>query len=149
MFLTSQRRLRHTGLARVFDYDLYRRTRVCLLCIFAPQRKVRSHFTKLLTRALFFGSCHCSYIFVSCLAFRVHVAGDLMNKRTKWLRIRLSWRNSNKRVSLSFKLGGSRGLRVLHYGCYANGFRFDFQLFFLNLFSGLGVKFRGLVLGKG
>ena len=37
----------------------------------------RSHFTKLLTRALFFVPCHCSYIFVPCLAFCVHVAGDL------------------------------------------------------------------------
>ena len=36
-----------------------------------------SHFTKLLARALFFGPCHCSYIFVPCLAFRVHVTGDL------------------------------------------------------------------------
>jgi len=37
----------------------------------------RSHFTKLLSRALFFGPCHCSYLFVPCLALRVHVAGDL------------------------------------------------------------------------
>ena len=37
----------------------------------------QSHFTKLLTRALLFGPCHCSYIFVPRLAFRVHVAGDL------------------------------------------------------------------------
>jgi len=35
------------------------------------------HFSKLLTRALFFGPCQCSYIFIQCLAFRVHVAGDL------------------------------------------------------------------------
>ena len=34
---------------------------------------------KLLTWALFFVPCHCSYIFVSCLVFHVHVAGD-MNK---------------------------------------------------------------------
>ena len=37
----------------------------------------RSHFTKLLTRAIFFGPCHCSYVFVPCLAFRVRFAGDL------------------------------------------------------------------------
>ena len=37
----------------------------------------RSHDTKLLTRALFFGPCHWSYIFLPRLAFRVHVAGDL------------------------------------------------------------------------
>jgi len=37
----------------------------------------RSHFTQLLIRALFFGPCHYSCIFVPCLAFRVHVAGDL------------------------------------------------------------------------
>jgi len=41
-----------------------------LLCIFA-------HFPRLLTRALFFGPCHCSYVFVLCLASRIHVAGDL------------------------------------------------------------------------
>ena len=35
------------------------------------------HFTKLLTRALFFGPCQCSYNFIPCLAFRVHVAGNL------------------------------------------------------------------------
>jgi len=39
VFLTAQWRLRHTGspgLARVFHYDLNRRTRACLLCIFVP-----------------------------------------------------------------------------------------------------------------
>jgi len=35
------------------------------------------HFSKLLTRARSFGPCYCSYIFVPCLAFRVHVTGDL------------------------------------------------------------------------
>jgi len=35
------------------------------------------HFTKLLTWALSLGTWHCSYIFVPCLAFRIHVAGDL------------------------------------------------------------------------
>jgi len=30
-----------------------------------------------LTRAVCIGPCHCSYVFVPCLAFRVHVAGDL------------------------------------------------------------------------
>ena len=53
------------------------RTRVYLLCVFVPPPKGRSHFTKLLTRALFFVPCHCSYIFVLCPAFYVHVARDL------------------------------------------------------------------------
>jgi len=44
----------------------------CVLC-----HHPRCHFTKLSTRALLFGPCYCSYIFVPCLAFRVHVAGDL------------------------------------------------------------------------
>jgi len=35
------------------------------------------HFTKLLTRALFFGPCQCSYEFIPCLAFHAHVAGYL------------------------------------------------------------------------
>jgi len=35
------------------------------------------HHHRLLTQALFFGPCHCSYVFVPCLAFRVHFAGDL------------------------------------------------------------------------
>ena len=37
----------------------------------------RSQFTKLFTQAIFIGPYHCSHIFVPCLAFRVHVAGDL------------------------------------------------------------------------
>jgi len=37
----------------------------------------RSHFTKLLTRDLFIEPCQCSHVYVPCLAFRVHVAGDL------------------------------------------------------------------------
>jgi len=46
----------------------------CFVCLC---HHPRSHFTKLLTRALFFGPCHCSCIFVPCLTFRVYVAGDL------------------------------------------------------------------------
>ena len=46
----------------------------CFVCLFCHSR---SHFTKLLTRPLFLGPCHCSYIFVLCLAFHVHVASDL------------------------------------------------------------------------
>jgi len=62
------------GLSRVFDYDLYWRKRACFayLC-----HHPWSHFIKLLNRALFVGPCHCSHIFLACLAFRVHVAGDL------------------------------------------------------------------------
>jgi len=37
----------------------------------------RSQFTKLFIQAIFIGPYHCSYIFVPCLAFRVHIAGDL------------------------------------------------------------------------
>jgi len=56
--------------------------------------------------------------------------------------------NSNKRVSLSFKLHGFHGVAVGHYGCYASGFRFDFHFanftrFFLYFFSGLRVTFTG------
>ena len=83
MFLTAQWLLWHTassGFARIFDYDLYLRTRVwqsSLLALYiCATTKGRS---QLLTRALFFVPCHCSYIFVSCPAFHVHVAGD-MNK---------------------------------------------------------------------
>ena len=60
------------GSARVFDYDWRTRAFVALFC-----HHPRSHFAKLLTRALFIGPRHCSYIFVPCLAFRVHVARDL------------------------------------------------------------------------
>jgi len=52
---------------RIFDYDLYWRTQACLLCIFVPS----------LTRALFTGPCHCLWIFVPFLTFRVHIAGNL------------------------------------------------------------------------
>jgi len=48
VFLTAQWRDRHTGssgLARVFDYDLYRRTRACFVYLC---HHPRSHFTKLL-----------------------------------------------------------------------------------------------------
>jgi len=45
------------------------------ICIFVPLPQ--SHFTKLLIRAFLFEPCHCSYIFVPCLAFRIHVASDL------------------------------------------------------------------------
>jgi len=75
VFSTAKWRLRHTGssgLARVFDYDLCRRKRVCLLCIFMPPLKVRSRFTKLLTRAIFIGACYCSYIFAP-FAFMLEV----------------------------------------------------------------------------
>ena len=65
----------------------------------------------------------------------------------EWLRIHLALLNSNKRVSLSFKQRGSRGVMVRRYSCYGNGFRFDSQLadfsFFSLLFSGLRVAFTG------
>ena len=78
-FRTAQWWLRYTGssnLAGVFDYDLYHRTRACMLCIFVPPLTVPLQ-NKLLTQALFFELCHCWHIFVPCLAFCVHVTGDL------------------------------------------------------------------------
>jgi len=74
-------------------------------------------------------------VFFDCLFFK-----------RKWLWIRLAWRNSNKRVGLSFKRRGSSGVAVLRYSWYANGFRFDSHLadltfFFLYFFSGLRVTF--------
>jgi len=63
------------------------------------------------------------------------------------VQIRLSRRNSNKKLSLSFKLRGCRSLRVMRYGCCASGFRFNSHLanfgFVFLLFSGLCVMFRG------
>jgi len=80
VLLTAQWRLQHTGssgLAGVFNYDLYRKTQFA--CFAYLCHHPLSHFTKLLNRVLFFGPCHCSYIFVPCLAFSVHVA-DYLNK---------------------------------------------------------------------
>jgi len=47
LFLIAQWRLRHTGslgLARLLNYDLHRRTRTCLLCIFVPPPTVPLHY---------------------------------------------------------------------------------------------------------
>jgi len=44
VFLTAQWRLGNTGSARVFIYDLYRRTQACLLCIFVPPPTVPLHW---------------------------------------------------------------------------------------------------------
>jgi len=46
LFLTAQWLLWHTGswgFARVFDYDLYRRTQAWLLCMFVPSPMVPLH----------------------------------------------------------------------------------------------------------
>jgi len=45
----------------------------------------------------------------------------------KWLRIRLSWRNSHKKISLSLKVRVARSLWVMRYSYYAtpNGFQFN------------------------
>jgi len=46
VFLTTQWLLPHTGslgLARVLDYDLYRRTQACLLRMFIPPPTVSLH----------------------------------------------------------------------------------------------------------
>ena len=77
VFNTRQWRLRHAGslgLARVFDYDLYRRMRACFVYLC---HHPRSRSTKLLTQALFFGPCRLSLFIYLRLAIRVHVAGDL------------------------------------------------------------------------
>jgi len=55
--------------------------------------------------------------------------------KRKWLWISLAWRNSNKKVSLSFKRCGSSSVAVMRYGLYANGFRFDSDLDSLTFFS--------------
>jgi len=46
VFLTAQRLLRRTGssgFTRVFDYDLYRRTQACMLCVFFSPSTVPLH----------------------------------------------------------------------------------------------------------
>jgi len=63
-----------SGLAE-FSVKIYigERELTCFAHFVSPHHP-RSHFTKLLTRAIFFGPGHGSYIFVPSLAFRVHVA---------------------------------------------------------------------------
>jgi len=80
VFLTAQWRPRYTGssgFVRVFDYDLYRRTRACFAYLW---HYPRSHFTKLLIQAF---TLWCLSLFLyfrsACLASRIHVAGG-MNK---------------------------------------------------------------------
>jgi len=48
--------------------------------------------------------------------------------KRKWLGIRLSWRNSNKRVSLSFKLHGSYSVMLMRYAFYAYCLRFSVRI---------------------
>jgi len=57
------------------------------------------------------------------------LAKHIIFKR-KWPRINLAWRNSIKRVTLSFKRHGSRSVAFMRYGCYgyANGLWFDSHL---------------------
>jgi len=78
VFLTAQWLLWHTDslcLAKFF-IAIYIGKSGLACCVYLCHRP-RSHFTMSLTWALFIGPCHCSYIFVPCLAFCVHVAGDL------------------------------------------------------------------------
>jgi len=49
-------------------------------------------------------------------------------KKRKWIRIRLSWHNSNKTVTLSSKRCTAHSVMVMRYGRYDNGFRFDSHL---------------------
>ena len=47
VFSTAQWQLQRTdssGLARIFDYDIYQRTQACLLCIFVPPPTVPLHW---------------------------------------------------------------------------------------------------------
>jgi len=53
----------------------------------------RSQFTKLFTRDIFIRPCHCSCIFVSCLTFRVQVAGFFC--KVYWLRYNIAVRKQN------------------------------------------------------
>jgi len=46
---------------------------IYLICLFVPPS------TSLIT-VVILDSCHCAYISVSCLVFRVNVAGDLKQK---------------------------------------------------------------------
>jgi len=72
VFLRAQWLLRHKDLARVFDYDLYRRMPACFVYLcYHP----RSHFTKLLTRALFFDlvTVHIFSFYVWPFAFMLQV----------------------------------------------------------------------------
>ena len=84
VFSTAQWRLRHTGssdLALVFDYNLYWRIyKASLLALYINVITHCPTSTKLLSRDFLRGPCHCSYIFVVCLDFPVHVAGDLNKK---------------------------------------------------------------------
>jgi len=64
-----------------------------------------THFTTLLTRALFYGSFHCSYIFVPCLAFRqrrIFIFGAIgyfkLGALLKGLRCLMSYKNSTSRA---------------------------------------------------
>jgi len=54
----------------------------------------------------------------------------------------VAWRNTKKKLTLSGKWHPARGVTVMCYGCYANGFQLDSHLanfrfvFFLCFFSG-------------
>jgi len=67
VIFTAQWQMRHPGSAWLFDYNVYigERELACFVCLFHHSR---SHFTKLLTRPLFFGPCHCSHMFVYFLS---------------------------------------------------------------------------------
>jgi len=110
-----QWRLRLSGssvIARVFNYDLHCRTWCCLLCVFVAPL---SYFTglRLLTRAYFIGLCHCSYIFVPILAFRVHVA---CNWNQKILFVEGVLSTSFARALLGFALSAQADI-CNQYGC--------------------------------
>ena len=71
------------------------------------------------------------------IAGKHDITADIVKKlkKTKRLQMRLSWRNSNKMVSLSGKQRAARSVTVMCYGYYPNGFRFDSHLAdFVSLF---------------
>jgi len=67
-----------SGSGRVVDYALHNVERELACFVYLCHQPL--HQLRLLTRALFIGPYQCSYIFVSCLAFRVYFAGDLNHK---------------------------------------------------------------------
>jgi len=106
-----------------------------LLCMFVSPST--SHFTKLLTRARFFGPCHWLYIFVPCLVFRVHVAGDL-NKTISFvlsvLTTSFTRANCPRMPHRVYGPGQNRHQKVFHLSpsCLCKGARHSENLFLIH-----------------
>ena len=106
---------------------------------------LREDYIKLQQKT-FFPLYLCLYLLCNVF-FRTPVTSSHI--KWNWLGIRLAWRNSNKRVSLSFKRRGSRGAAVRRYNCYSNGFKFTSHLadFFKTFCQAYVFYLYGLVLG--